>query len=91
MNSCLISIIIPAYNVEQYIQRCLDTIYSQNVNRTTFEVILVDDGSTDSTLQIVKEYVLNYNNLTIISQQNSGASSARNAGIRKAKGDYIWL
>lgn len=91
MNSCLISIIIPAYNVEQYIQRCLDTIYSQKVNRTTFEVILVDDGSTDSTLQIVKEYVLNYNNLTIISQQNSGASAARNAGIRKAKGDYIWF
>lgn len=82
-----LSIIVPAYNVEKYIAECLDSILKiQNIK---YEIIVVDDGSKDNTKTIVEEYIKRYNNISLVSQVNSGAASARNNGIRKARGEYI--
>lgn len=85
-----LSIIIPAYNVEHYIPHCLESIYGQHVSDNNFEVIVVNDGSTDNTEIIVKEFQKKHNNLTLLTQKNQGASAGRNNGLRHAKGDLIW-
>lgn len=83
-----LSIIIPVYNVEQYLEECLDSIYAvENIRK---EVILVNDGSTDNSLEILKRYERKYSNITVlIDKRNGGLSSARNAGIKVARGEYI--
>lgn len=83
----IISIIVPVYNVEEYLQRCIDSILNQSFKN--FELILVNDGSTDNSLKICKEYLLNDQRVKIINKENGGLSSARNAGINIAKGRYI--
>lgn len=82
-----ISVIIPAYNVEKYIIKCLDSIVRQNV--ANIEVIVVDDGSKDKTLSICQEYAETNSCIKIISKENGGQSSARNLGIRYAVGEYL--
>ncbi len=89
MNKIYFSIIIPVYNVEQYLKTCLDTVIAQNYS--DFEVICVNDGSTDGSKSILDEYAAKYSNISIINQENKGLSAARNAGIRAAKGDYIFF
>lgn len=81
----LISIIIPAYNVEKYIAKCLDSIKNQTFQN--YEVIIVDDGSTDNTLEIINQYISK--RFRVFSQKNKGAGEARNTGIKKAIGKYI--
>jgi len=81
------SIIIPVYNVEDYLNKCLDSILFQDY--INFEVICINDGSTDNSLAILKEYEKENENLSIINRINQGPSSARNEGLRLAKGDYI--
>lgn len=83
----MISVIIPAYNVEEYIKECLDSILNQTYN--DLEIIIVDDGSTDNTPKILDEYARKNPQIQILRQQNSGQSCARNRGIREAKGEYI--
>ncbi len=83
----LISVIVPVYNVESYLGECLDSI--QNQVYTNFEVILIDDGSTDASLQICNEYAQKDKRFIVISQENKGVSSARNKGLSVAKGEYI--
>ncbi|VBB44605.1 Glycosyl transferase, family 2/glycosyl transferase family 8 [uncultured Paludibacter sp.] len=85
----LFSIIIPVYNVEKYLRECLDSVLMQNY--TEFEVICVNDGSTDKSLNILNEYKTKYNNLIVIDKKNSGTAAARNEGMRAAKGEYIWF
>lgn len=82
-----ISIIIPVYNVEKYIKRCLESILAQTFK--DYEVILVDDGSTDKSSEICNEYALKDSRIKVIHQKNSGASAARNAGLKIAGGEYI--
>ncbi len=82
-----ISIIIPVYNTEEYISDCLDSILSQTYKN--FEVIIVDDGSTDNSFNIVKDYQKNNNNITVLHIENSGVSAARNIGIKHAKGEFL--
>ena len=82
----LISLIIPVYNVEDYLRQCLDSVCNQTY--TNLEVIVVDDGSTDSGPIICDEYGKKYGWI-IIHQQNGGLSAARNSGLDIAKGDYI--
>ena len=82
-----VSIIIPAYNVELYIKDCLDSILSQSLK--DIEIVVVDDGSTDGTVQIVRDYALLWRNIRLISQKNCGQSSARNRGLYVATGKYI--
>lgn len=85
----IFSIIIPCYNVEKYIIRCLDSIYNQSFDETKFEVIIVDDESPDNVVSTAKNYLLNKENFKIISQKNKGLGGARNTGLENAKGEYV--
>ena len=87
----ILSIVIPVYNVEKYIKKCLLSIFQQKVENTTFEVIIVNDGTPDSSMEIVNSLVSAYDNVTIINQENKGLSEARNAGLSCAKGQYVWF
>ena len=82
-----LSIIIPVYQVEQTLRRCIDSVLSQSFS--DWEMILVDDGSTDESPKICDEYVKNYDKIHVIHKQNGGLSDARNVGIEHAKGTYI--
>lgn len=82
-----ISIIVPVYNVEKYLERCLDSILSQSFN--AFELILVNDGSTDNSYKICEKYSYNDKRIKLINKENGGLSSARNAGIEASQGEYI--
>lgn len=87
MDKCRISIIVPVYNAEDYLSRCLDSILDQSL--TSYEVILVDDGSTDSSPLICDRYSATDPRFRTIHKPNGGVSSARNAGISLAKGEYL--
>lgn len=82
------SIIIPAYNMENYIEKCLKSILNQ-INEEQDEIIVVDDGSIDKTLEICMKYHKKYKNIKVIEIENSGPSTARNIGIEEAKGKYM--
>lgn len=82
-----LSIIIPVYNVERFLKQCLDSVLAQTVS--DYEVICVNDGSTDSSPEILRDYEKKYQNLTVINQTNHGLGYARNVGIEHAKGDWI--
>ena len=82
-----VSVIIPIYNVEKYLEECLDSVVNQTFK--DIEIICVNDGSTDNSLQILEEYALKDNRIYIINQKNRGVSVARNNGIKKAHGEYI--
>lgn len=86
-----LSIIIPIYKVEKYINECLKSIYLQNIDESLYEVITVNDGTPDNSMTIVEQYARRHKNLIIINQTNKGLSEARNAGTKQAKGDYIWF
>lgn len=84
------SIIIPVYNGEQYIKNCLDSIYRQGLGDDDFEVICVNDCSTDNTAQVISEYGKFHQNIRLINHEtNRRQGSARNTGVKVAKGDYI--
>lgn len=85
----LLSIIIPIYKAEDFIARCLDSIYNQGVNEDTFEVIAVNDGTPDGSMDIVGKYAKNHCNLRIFNKENGGVSTARNLGLDVAQGDYV--
>lgn len=84
-----ISIITPIYNVEDYLKRCIDSLLHQSLD--DFELILVDDGSTDGSGEIADKYTANDPRVKVIHQENSGAAEARNSGIRVASGDYLYF
>ena len=88
MTKCKISIVMPVYNVERYLRMCLDSILNQTFK--DFEIIIVNDGSTDGSLSILKEYEQNYKDLIqVYTTENKGVSHARNYGIERAKGEYL--
>lgn len=82
-----ISVIVPIYNAEKYIERCMESIYAQTF--TDYEIILVNDGSSDKSADICRKYKTADNRVTFIDKENGGAGSARNAGIEIAKGKYL--
>lgn len=83
----LVTVIVPVYNVEQYLRKCIESIMSQSY--TNLEIILVDDGATDSSGSICDEYKDKDKRIKVIHKNNGGLSSARNAGLQVATGDYI--
>lgn len=87
-NKKILTIVIPIYNVDKYLANCLESI--GEINTEEVEVILVNDGSTDKSEGICKEYSKKFN-YTYIYQDNKGCSSARNLGIEKSNGEYIWF
>ncbi len=82
-----VSVIIPVYNVEKYLRECLDSVVKQTLKE--IEIICVDDGSTDKSLEILKEYAKKDNRITVITQKNLHAGVARNAGLTVARGEYV--
>lgn len=87
MTKKLVSVIIPAYNIEKYIGRCLDSVLSQIYEN--LEIIIVDDGSSDGTGKILDDYEKRDSRIKVIHKENGGVSSARNKGLDMAVGDYI--
>lgn len=83
----LISVIIPAYNIEDYIGACLDSLIQQTYKN--IEIIVVNDGSSDNTGKVINEYAFEYENMKVIHKKNNGVSAARNSGIDIANGEYI--
>ncbi len=87
MRQPLISIIIPVYNVEEYLAKCLESVINQTYKN--IEIICVNDGSTDNSLEILNTYAQNDNRIKVIDKDNDGISSARNTGIKVMNGEYI--
>ena len=87
MSEIKVSVIIPVYNAEKYLKECLDSVISQSLKE--IEIICIDDGSTDNSLEILKEYAQNDNRIIVLQQKNSGAGVARNRGLKIAKGEYL--
>lgn len=86
-----ISIIVAVYNLEKYISKCLDFLFKQDLPESEFEIIIVDDGSIDNSLEIIEEKCFNKKNVKILKQMNSTQSVARNKGLKIARGEYIWF
>lgn len=87
MTKELVSIVVPVYNCEKYLEKCLDSLMNQTYKN--IEIILIDDGSQDSSASICDIYAEKYSNVCVFHKENGGASSARNMGIAKARGKYI--
>ncbi len=85
-NNIQISIIIPVYNTEKYIQKCIDSLYVQNLN---IEIIFINDGSTDNSKEIINNYFKKDGRIKVMSQDNQGPAVARNLGLEVAQGNYI--
>ena len=84
-----ISVIIPAYNIEDLLEKCVTSVASQDYPKELLQIIVVDDGSTDGTSHIADELARKYSNVQAIHKENGGSSSARNVGIEAATGDYL--
>lgn len=86
-----LSIIIAAYNVEAFVEKCIESCANQTLAKTDYEIIIVDDGSTDNTLEIVNQLSNSIDNLRIFTQTNSGLGASRNSGLKHSTGDYVWF
>lgn len=84
-----LSIIIPVYNTEKYLTSCLTSLINQDLATSDYEIIVVNDGSTDASEEIILKYKNQYSNLVYIKQENQGVSVARNKGLDVAKGEYV--
>lgn len=89
MDNLLVSIIVPIYKVEEYLDECVESIINQTYSN--IEIILVDDGSPDRCPQLCDEWAKKDNRIKVIHKENGGVSSARNAGITLAKGEWVWF
>lgn len=84
-----LSIIIPVYNAEQFLQKCLESVFNQNLSPQDYEILCINDGSTDASLHILNRFQKENFNLKVISTENKGPAHARNRGLEIAKGKYI--
>lgn len=87
-----LSIIVPVYNVEQYVRKCILSIINQDDDLfKTIELVIVNDGTKDKSVEQIEDLVEKYDNIILINQKNAGLSVARNNGMNVAKGDYVWF
>jgi len=86
-----LSIIVPVYNVAKYLGKCLDSLLVQDIPPNQYEIIIVNDGSTDGSLFVAESYVNQYPNIKLISQENRGLGAARNSGLKEAKGKCVFF
>lgn len=84
-----LSIIVPVYNVERYIRPCIESIFRQGLNEADFEVIIVNDGTPDKSMEMITDIIGQHQNITVINQKNQGLSMARNNAMKVATGEYI--
>ena len=84
-----LSVVVAVYNVADYLDRCIDSIVNQDICYDDYEILIINDGSTDNSLEIAKKYESSYPNIRVISKENGGLSSVRNLGNEQAKGNYI--
>ena len=87
MSNPTVSVIIPVYNAQEGIKQCLDSLLNQSF--TDFEIILLNDGSTDNSLEVIKKYAADNDFIRVIDKENEGVAKTRNKGIQLAKGKYI--
>lgn len=87
----LLSIIIPVYNSEKYVRHTLQSVYGQVFDENQIEVIVINDGTPDKSMDIVHEFAAKHDSLRIFEQENQGLSAARNAGLNIAQGKYVWF
>lgn len=86
-----LSIVIPVFNKEQYVSDCVDSCLNQDLPESDYEMICVNDGSSDRSLEILNSYQEQHSNIRVITQENGGLSSARNTGLNAAHGQYVWF
>ena len=86
-----LSIIVPVYNVELYIRSCIESIFKQGLDENLFEVIIVNDGTKDRSMEVIQNIIRQHSNIIVINQKNQGLSVARNNGIAVANGEYILM
>jgi len=86
-----LSIIVPIYNVENYVRACIESIYRQGLDENIFEVILVNDGTKDKSMEVIQDIIQQHKNITVVNQENQGLSMARNNGMELAKGEYTLM
>ena len=86
-----LSIVVPVYNVENYIEKCLLSCLAQDIDKSKYEIIVVNDGSKDGSLSIIQNLSSGFSNIMVITQENQGLSVARNTGFQNSKGKYVWF
>lgn len=86
-----LSVVVPVYQVEDYLPECLDSLLEQGLSDTEYEIICVDDGSTDRSGEIARDYAGRHRQITVIHRENGGLSAARNTGLRAASGEYVYF
>ena len=84
-----LSIIVPVYNVEKYIRTCIESIFRQGLDEDCFEVIIVNDGTQDKSMDVIADIIHRHSNIIVIEQENQGVSVARNRGIEMARGEFL--
>ena len=86
-----LSIIVPVYDVEPYIRACIKSVFKQGLDDNDFELIIVNDGTPDKSMEMITDIIKQHHNIAVIEQVNMGLSVARNNGISKAEGEYILM
>ena len=85
-----LSFIVPVYNVEKYLGECLDSLLDQDIDQSDYEIVCVNDGSTDGSPEILAGYAQRHPNIRVVTKENGGLPAARNTGVDHSRGDYIW-
>ena len=90
-NSMFLSIVIPVYNAAKFLEECLDFCLDQELEKNLYEIICIDDGSSDNSAAILSCYQKKYDHIIVFHQENRGVSAARNRGINESRGKYVWF
>ena len=85
----IVSVILPVYNTKDYLVECLESIVNQTIKN--IEIICVDDGSTDGSLEVLEEYAGQDSRIIVVTQENKGGGAARNKGLEIARGEYLFF